>query len=149
VAEARARVARVKAERGLRRARGEPSGNGHAAPRPVPPEPGGAPQAEEPRPEQGPVAPEAAEQEGPAPAQAKAEAKPEPQGEAEAKPEPQAEAEAKPEPQAEAEAPEDPDAVYDRVLESERAKGSSDAVAVARAKAARVRAQKGTKGPGG
>jgi formate hydrogenlyase subunit 6/NADH:ubiquinone oxidoreductase subunit I len=150
VAEARARVARVKAERGLRRARGEPSGNGHAEARPVPPQPGGAPQAEEPRPQQGPVAPEAAERESPAPAEAEApEAKPEPQAEAEA---PEAEApkaEAKPEPQAEAEAPEDPDAIYERVLASERAKGSSDAVAVARAKAARVRAQKGTKGPGG
>jgi len=43
----------------------------------------------------------------------------------------------------------DPDAVYERVLAEERAKGSSDAVAVARAKAARQRAIKGTKGPGG
>jgi formate hydrogenlyase subunit 6/NADH:ubiquinone oxidoreductase subunit I len=143
VAEARARVARVKAERGLRRARGEPSGNGHAEARPVPPQPGGAPQAEEPRPEQGPVAPEAAEQEGPAPAEAQAEPA------AEAEPQAEPEAEPKAEPSAEADAPEDPDAIYERVLASERAKGSSDAVAVARAKAARVRAQKGTKGPGG
>jgi hypothetical protein len=37
---------------------------------------------------------------------------------------------------------EDPEAAYERVLAEERAKGSSDAVAVGRAKAARVRAQK-------
>jgi hypothetical protein len=43
----------------------------------------------------------------------------------------------------------DPEAVYERVLQDERAKGSSDAVAIARAKAARVRAQKGTRGPDG
>ena len=42
---------------------------------------------------------------------------------------------------------EDPDAAYERVLAEERAKGSSDAVALARAKAARVRAMKGTSGP--
>jgi hypothetical protein len=46
-------------------------------------------------------------------------------------------------------AAEDPDTAYERVLAEERAKGSSDAVAVARAKAARHRALKGTKGPGG
>jgi len=45
-------------------------------------------------------------------------------------------------------APEDPDAIYERVLTEQRATGVSDAVAVARAKAARIRAQKGTKGPG-
>ena len=64
VAEARAKVARVKAERGIRRAGTPPD-----AARPTPPEPGGAPRAEgpenpapggadEPQPEQGPVAPE-------------------------------------------------------------------------------------------
>jgi hypothetical protein len=37
---------------------------------------------------------------------------------------------------------EDPEAAYERVLAEERAKGSSDAVAMGRAKAARVRAQK-------
>ena len=51
VAEARAKVARVKAERGIRRA-------GTPEPRPTPPVEGGAPKAEEPQPPQGPVAPE-------------------------------------------------------------------------------------------
>ncbi|HYP22991.1 MAG TPA: 4Fe-4S binding protein, partial [Actinomycetota bacterium] len=51
VAEARAKVARVKAERGIRRA-GTPEA------RPTPPVQGGAPKAEEPQPPQGPVAPE-------------------------------------------------------------------------------------------
>ena len=51
VAEARAKVARVKAERGIRRA-GTPES------RPTPPVEGGAPRAEEPQPPQGPVAPE-------------------------------------------------------------------------------------------
>ena len=51
VAEARAKVARVKAERGIRRA-GTPES------RPTPPVEGGAPKAEEPQPPQGPVAPE-------------------------------------------------------------------------------------------
>ncbi|MDQ5873980.1 MAG: NADH-quinone oxidoreductase subunit C, partial [Actinomycetota bacterium] len=52
-------------------------------------------------------------------------------------------------PQPETAAAEDPEAAYERVLAEERAKGSSDAVATGRAKAARVRAQKGTKGPQG
>nr|MDQ3915889.1 hypothetical protein [Actinomycetota bacterium] len=51
VAEARAKVARVKAERGIRRA-GTPQ-----AARPTPPVESGAPRAEEPQPPQGPVAP--------------------------------------------------------------------------------------------
>ncbi|MDQ4024505.1 MAG: hypothetical protein M3217_03285, partial [Actinomycetota bacterium] len=51
VAEARAKVARVKAERGIRRA-------GTPAARPTPPVESGAPRAEEPQPPQGPVAPE-------------------------------------------------------------------------------------------
>ncbi len=42
-----------------------------------------------------------------------------------------------------------PDEVYEQVLAEETSKGSSPAVAQARAKAARVRAQKGTSGPGG
>jgi formate hydrogenlyase subunit 6/NADH:ubiquinone oxidoreductase subunit I len=54
VAEARAKVARVKAERGIRRA-GTPES------RPTPPVEGGAPKAEEPQPPQGPVAPEGGE----------------------------------------------------------------------------------------
>ena len=124
VAEARAKVARVKAERAMTRARA-------AAPQEVAPtpEPSGAPEAAEPEPEQGPVAPTPEE-----------------------KPDSSA-------PQAEASSPgEDPEAVFERVLEEERAKGSSDAVATARAKAARMRArrgagsagpqeQEGTKGP--
>jgi hypothetical protein len=40
-----------------------------------------------------------------------------------------------------------PDEVYEQVLEEERAKGSSPAVAEGRAKAARVRAQRGAKDP--
>jgi NADH-quinone oxidoreductase subunit I len=52
VAEARAKVARVKAERGIRRA-GTPEGA-----RPTPPKESGAPRAEEPPPPQGPVAPQ-------------------------------------------------------------------------------------------
>ncbi len=44
---------------------------------------------------------------------------------------------------------EDPDAAYERVLAQEIAKGSSERVATARAKAARMRAIKGTRGPGG
>ncbi len=55
VAEARAKVARVKAERGIRRA-GTPEPE-----RPTPPVEGGAPKAEEPQPPQGPVAPEGGE----------------------------------------------------------------------------------------
>ncbi len=55
VAEARAKVARVKAERGIRRA-GTPD-----TARPTPPVEGGAPKAEEPHPPQGPVAPEGGE----------------------------------------------------------------------------------------
>jgi formate hydrogenlyase subunit 6/NADH:ubiquinone oxidoreductase subunit I len=110
VAEARARVARVKAERGLR------------------------PQA-------------------PAPAQAEA-AEPEAQAEpAEPATEPDSPAgraqTSGAEPRADAAADEDPDAAYERVLAAERAKGSSDAVAVVRAKAARARVQERTQGPGG
>jgi formate hydrogenlyase subunit 6/NADH:ubiquinone oxidoreductase subunit I len=138
VAEARAKVARVKAERRVGRTptpvhTDKPVPSAPTRGEASPPTPPGAPGAEEPQPDQGPVAatePEAA-------------ATPEP--EAAATPEP--EAAATPEPEA-AEA-EDPEAVYERVLAEERAKGSSDAVATGRAKAARVRAQKGTKGPQG
>jgi len=56
-------------------------------------------------------------------------------------PEPAAPAAAAPAPAAAGEAPE---AAYERVLAEEQAKGSSPAVAQARAKAARMRAQKGT-----
>ncbi|HEX2058834.1 MAG TPA: 4Fe-4S binding protein [Actinomycetota bacterium] len=64
VAEARAKVARVKAERGIRRA-GTPArdrlGDRAEPQRPTPPVEGGAPKAEEPQPPQGPVAPEGGE----------------------------------------------------------------------------------------
>ncbi|HEX2049790.1 MAG TPA: 4Fe-4S binding protein [Actinomycetota bacterium] len=128
VAEARAKVARVKAERGIPRAPTPvevdspvPSAPTQGAPRE--PVQAGAPRAEEPEPEQGPVAPADAAESGPA---AAAPSAPADGGESES-----------------------PDATYERVLAEERAKGSSDAVAVARAKAARVRAAKGTRGPGG
>ena len=128
VAEARAKVARVKAERALTQARAAVPQE--AAPAP---EPSGAPEAAEPQPEQGPVAPTDEEKSDEA---GKSEAPAE-----EEKPEASA-------PQAEASSDgEDPEAVFERVLEEERAKGSSDAVATARAKAARMRARKGTKGP--
>jgi NADH-quinone oxidoreductase chain I len=146
VAEARAKVARVKAERGIPRGPSpvevakpvpsaptkaeiasqhqEAASPGQLAGEPTP---SGAPRAEEPEPEQGPVAAEPAEAAGA----------------------PEARAETT-ETVGESAAPttsEDPEAVYERVLREERAKGSSDAVATARAKAARVRALKGTKGP--
>ena len=86
--------------------------------------PSGAPEASSPEPESGPVAPTEAE-------------------ESTATSAPDAASEA---PQAGAE---DPEAAFERVLAEEKAKGSSEAVATGRAKAARLRAQKGTKGPGG
>ncbi len=63
VAEARAKVARVRAERGLRRATApapapSPEPSAPTEGRPTEPEPGGAPKAEEPKPPQGPVAPQ-------------------------------------------------------------------------------------------
>jgi formate hydrogenlyase subunit 6/NADH:ubiquinone oxidoreductase subunit I len=126
VAEARARVARAKAERGI----GRPP-TPIAVEKPVPsaptkaeskePTPSGAPRAEEPQPPQGPVAPTPAEEKATPPPPAAAPAS--------------------------APVNEDPEAAYERVLAEERAKGSSEPVATARAKAARVRAQKGTKGP--
>ena len=158
VAEARAKVARVKAERGVRRQptpvetdKRVPSAptKGEAAL----PVAAGAPRAEEPQPEQGPVASTGA---GDAPEPEAAGPEPEaagPEPEAAAAPQPEA---AAPEPVAAAPQPksaaldaEDPDAAYERVLSEERAKGSGDAVATARAKAARIRAIKGTKGPEG
>ena len=146
VAEARAKVARVKAERGVRRGptpvqtdKLVPSAPVGHRPEPVP---GGAPEPRGPKPEPGPVAPTGGEQ---------AEAKVEqhvtgveaPPAEEQAAAERQA-----PAPTEAGGSGEDPDAVYERVLQEERAQGASDAVAVARAKAARMRAMKGTKGPG-
>ncbi|CAN5628253.1 hypothetical protein BH20ACT23_BH20ACT23_01380 [soil metagenome] len=118
VAEARAKVARVKAERALTQARA--AAPQEAAPEP---EPSGAPEAAEPEPEQGPVAPTAEEK----PESSTQEEKPEP-----------------PAPEVEAPSSEDPEAIFERVLEEERAKGSSAAVATGRAKAARMRARRGT-----
>jgi formate hydrogenlyase subunit 6/NADH:ubiquinone oxidoreductase subunit I len=147
VAEARAKVARVKAERGVPRPP-TPVATDH----PVPsaptkgeapePTPSGAPQAEEPRPQQGPVAPTPQEGDG------DAAAAPAGDGVAEgAAPSAATESgESASEPPA---GPQDPEEVYNRVLAEERAKGSSEAVALGRAKAARVRAAKGTRGPGG
>ena len=148
VAEARAKVARVKAERGVR-AQPSPA----PAPAPLPsaptegratePEPSGAPEATGPAPDPGPVAPPADD----SPTSRSSE-------EASATPStPPAEASSgEPPPSAQAApahaAGEDPEAAYRRVLAEEREKGSSEAVAMARAKAARVRAQKGTRGPG-
>ena len=141
VAEARAQVARTRAERGL---------GGTAAtvqtPAVAPPPPSeeaaAAPGGGEPEPRATP--PETAEQ-GPQP-QASAEP---PAGatEADASTTGATEAATPEGGTAPAASSEDPDAVYERVLQEERAKGSSDAVAVARAKAARVRAMKGTRGP--
>ncbi len=143
VAEARAKVARVKAERRVGRAptpvhTDKPVPSAPTRGEPPTPTPAGAPAAEEPKPEQGPVA--ATEPE----ATAEPEAEATPQPEAETAPEPRTE-----DAQPEVLAAEDPEAAYERVLAEERNKGSSDAVATGRAKAARVRAQKGTKGPQG
>ena len=129
VAEARAKVARVKAERRVGRTptpvhTDKPVPSAPTRGEPASPTPPGAPAAEEPQPEQGPVAATEPEEKAPQPETAAA-------------------------PQPETAAAEDPEAAYERVLAEERAKGSSDAVATGRAKAARVRAQKGTKGPQG
>ena len=158
VAEARAKVARVKAERGLRASIApapavEPVSSAPQETRPAEPEPSGAPQATEPQPEQGPVAPTATEEEtAPAEPEAAAPAAEAAATETEAAPTDDETAPAEPEaaaPPSDDAGGEDPDAVYERVLAEEKAKGSSDAVATGRAKAARVRAQKGTRGPGG
>ena len=155
VAEARAKVARVKAQRAV------PTGptpietdkmvpSAPTKGQPPEPVPSGAPEAHEPRPEQGPVAaetPDAAAGEAARVAPAVgAEAPGADSVEAPAAPagQPQAAAPAEPSSMPPAE---DPEAAYERVLAEERAKGSSDAVATARAKAARMRARKGTQGP--
>jgi NADH-quinone oxidoreductase chain I len=119
VAEARARVARVKAERGLRPQ--TPASTETEAP----------PAGTEPAATETETAPAQAET-----APARAETAPGPPAEPAAM-----ETETAP-PETE-----DPDAAYERVLAAERAKGSSDAVAVVRAKAARARAQERTPGP--
>ncbi len=151
VAEARARVARAKAERGIKRGptpltvdKPVPSAPTKGAPRP---EPSGAPEAKAPQPDPGPVAAPAEagaagsdEAETSAPAAAKEPAAEEP---------PSAEPVSTPDPQAAAPAvggsDETPDQVFERVLQEEKAKGSSDAVAQGRAKAARVKAERAQK----
>jgi hypothetical protein len=144
VAEARARVARTKAERGIKRGptpltvdkpvpsaptKAEQQG---ASPAPVP---SGAAASESPRPEPGPVAP--TEQE-----EAVAEAAPEETAETPGEAAPEAPQAAAPEAPTPAAGGESPDEVYERVLAEERAKGSSEAVAQGRAKAARVKAER-------
>ena len=132
VAEARAKVARVKAQRGIKRGptpieteKMVPSAptKGH----PVPGEPSGAPEAKDITPDPGPVAPTAEE--------ASASTASAPSGAPAA-------------PTAAAAGGDDPEAVYERVLAEEKAKGSSDAVAQGRAKAARVKAERAKKAGG-
>jgi formate hydrogenlyase subunit 6/NADH:ubiquinone oxidoreductase subunit I len=170
VAEARAKVARVKAERGIKRGPtpiytpnlvpSAPTG-GHEEPS----IPSGAPSAAPIQPDPGPVAPagdEAAGQEstagqepaaGAAPTPSRASQPVQPAAGTAAAEASSAGAASSPETDVSGAAPaaavpvdaggaEDPEAAYERVLAEERAKGSSDAVAVGRAKAARVRAQK-------
>jgi len=154
VAEARARVARAKAERGIRRGptpieveKPVPSAppKGH-----VEPTPSGAPRDETPQPDPGPVAPTASEDAG---ATAADPSSPPLDGEsgvdaapvAPAKEEPRTLETAAPSEGSRVTPPpggESPDDVYERVYAEEKGKGSSDTVAVARAKAARVRAQR-------
>jgi formate hydrogenlyase subunit 6/NADH:ubiquinone oxidoreductase subunit I len=126
VAEARARVARAKAERGIQRGptplavdKPVPSAptKGHAEP-----EPSGAPEAKAPEPDPGPVAPTPTV-EAKTPETATETTTPEP-------------------PAASSSGDETPDQVFERVLAEEKAKGSSDAVATGRAKAARVKAER-------
>ena len=134
VAEARAKVARVKAERGIKRGptpveteKMVPSAPTQGQPRP--PEPAGAPDAETPKPDAGPVAPTAEEQT-------------ETKDEQPAAAAPAQEKEEKPAAASAASGAETPDQVYERVLAEEKEKGSSETVAKARAKAARVKAER-------
>jgi formate hydrogenlyase subunit 6/NADH:ubiquinone oxidoreductase subunit I len=117
VAEARARVARAKAERGIQRG---PTPLSVDKPVPSAPtkghsetEPSGAPEAEAPQPDPGPVAPTPTEPEVAPTTEASSDG-----------------------------SSETPDQVYERVLAEQKAKGSSDAVATGRAKAARVKAER-------
>ena len=123
VAEARAAVARAKAERGIQRGptplevdKPVPSAptKGHAEP-----EPSGAPEAKSPEPDPGPVAADTGGGERRSDAE-----------------------QATPPARRRPRAMRSPDQVYERVLAEEKAKGSSDAVATGRAKAARVKAER-------
>ena len=177
VAEARAKVARVKAMRGIKRGptpiqtdKMVPSAptKGH----PVPEEPSGAPEAKDISPDPGPVAPTSEESAGPA-ASADPDTSPKPAAEGAVEPGPKPDvtaatdvtpettpatpsatesggveggtASGTPAASAAPAAGDDPDAVYERVLAEEKAKGSSDAVAQGRAKAARVKAERARK----
>ena len=152
VAEARAKVARVKAERGIKRGptpiqtdKMVPSAPTKGQPEPA--EPSGAPEATAPKPEQGPVAPTAGEPSAPS-AEATQEAPAAEQPAAETTTEPPAAPTTAEQPAAQAPAAggdDDPEAVFQRVLAEEKAKGSSDAVAQGRAKAARVKAERAKK----
>lgn len=179
VAEARAKVARVKAQRGIKRGPAPiqtdkmvPSAptKGH----PVPEEPSGAPEARNITPDPGPVAPTAEEATTGAATSAEPDTAPTPAAEGAVEPGPKPDAApgtdvapdttpptpsakepggvgggtASGAPAAAAGAGDDPDAVYERVLAEEKAKGSSDAVAQGRAKAARVKAERARKAGG-
>ena len=153
VAEARARVARAKAERGIKRGptpieveKPVPSAptKGHSEPAPS-----GAASSDAPQPEPGPVAAtpaeDAATPDAPAETTATAPASETPAAEAPEDTEPAGDEAASPEAAAEPSSSggdDGPDAVYERVYAEEKAKGSSEAVATGRAKAARVKAQK-------
>ena len=187
VAEARAKVARVKAERGIKRGPTpiETEKMVPSAPtqgQPTPQEPSGAPEATEITPDPGPVAATPTEEATSAPSatsggsggdsvagraanEEAAPAAPESSaasggtavagagGNEEATQEPTSRAEGEADPPAggggpAADASDDPEAVYERVLAEEKAKGSSDAVAQGRAKAARVKAERAKKAGG-
>jgi formate hydrogenlyase subunit 6/NADH:ubiquinone oxidoreductase subunit I len=152
VAEARARVARAKAERGIKRGptpmtvdKPVPSAPTKGAP---PPEPSGAPEAKAPEPDPGPVAAtpteagaagsDVPEEPTTAPTEEAPAAEPAPAPEAQA-------SEPQPATPADGGSDETPDQVFERVLQEEKAKGSSDAVAQGRAKAARVKAERAQK----
>jgi formate hydrogenlyase subunit 6/NADH:ubiquinone oxidoreductase subunit I len=193
VAQARAKVARVKAERGIRRGPtpvevekpvpsaptkaeqqaeqqaateepppraaappgSKPSGEAEQqAPRIEPPAGGGAPPGSTPSLSRPPETPPSSAEARPSEADEASTAGDGPLAGDEAIPggaprgvEPQPEQGPVAPTPAEAAAADDPDAVFERVLREEQAKGSSAPVAEARAKAARIRALKGTKGP--
>jgi hypothetical protein len=156
VAEARAKVARVKAERGIKRGP-TPIATEKMVPsaptqgQPTEPAPSGAPEAKEPQPSQGPVAATTQEAQSAGGEDGESESVQAPAepgsdgvnrgGTAAAPPPPTATG-------TEASGSEDPEAVYERVLAEEKAKGSSDAVATGRAKSARVKAERAAKGGG-
>jgi len=134
-------VARVKAERGIKRGPTpiETDKMVPSAPtkgQPQPPEAAGAPDAEAPKPGPGPVAATTEEQAAEEAPQGRAD-----QAIRQAAEEIGSEAPAEA-PGRATDGPETPDQVFERVLAEEKAKGSSDTVAQARAKAARVKAER-------